>query len=401
MKYQYIGMTPKMDRVRGMLEAQDENDAKARLRSMRVRPLKLIAVSGGLKTEIRLSKVIDLKGLLIFTRQFSALVDAGIPIVQGLNILVAQEKRPRFKSVLERVKEDIEAGSTLAESMAKHPGVFTDFFVRLVEAGEISGTLDKTLKRLGLQLEKIDRVRAKVKGAMVYPVITLVVAVTVLLFLLLKVIPEISKLYKESSAQLPDLTRYVLALSTWVQANYMLLIGGIGGFIAICILLHRVPGFRKRWDPIVLRLPLIGTLTIKAAVAQLTRTLSTLVASGVPLLNSFEICSRLVSNVAIRDGISKTAVAITEGRTIGSALGEIKFFPPMVVSMVSVGETTGKLDDMLGKIADMYEDEVDDAVTNLTGLIQPVLIVCVGGIVAFLLIAMYLPIFQLAEKAAG
>lgn len=400
MKYNYIGMTPKMDRVRGMLEAQDENDAKAKLRSMRVRPLKLIAASGGLKTEIRLSKVIDLKGLLIFTRQFSALVDAGIPIVQGLNILIAQEKRPRFKSVLERVKDEIEAGSTLAESMAKH-SVFTDFFVRLVEAGEISGTLDKTLKRLSVQLEKLDRVRAKIKAAMVYPVITLVVALTVLTFLLVKVIPEISKLYKESSAQLPELTQYVLALSTWVQANYMFLIVGIGGMVATFIALYRIPGFRKRWDPIVLRLPLFGALTIKAAVARLTRTLSTLVASGVPLLNSFEICSKLVSNVAVRDGISKTAIAITEGRTIGSALGEIKFFPPMVVSMISIGETTGKLDDMLGKIADMYEDEVDDAVTNLTGLIQPVLIVFVGGIVAFLLIAMYLPIFQLAEKAAG
>ncbi len=402
MKYSYTGVTPKMDRVNGTIDAQDESDARARLRAMRVRPLKLTPQAGALGREIRLpslSKVIDLKGMLVFTRQFSALVDAGVPVVQGLGMLAAQEKRPKFKSVLEKVKEDIEAGSTLAEGLDKHPSIFSDFFVRLVEAGEISGTLDKTLKRLGIQLEKLDRIRAKVKAAMIYPVITLVVAVGVLVFLLVKVIPEISKLYKESNAQLPELTQMVLKLSSWVQTNYTLMIGGIVGGVIGFMMLYRLPSFRVHWDPFFLKLPLIGDLTIKAAVARFTRTMSTLLSSGVPLLNGFDICGKLVGNFAVRNSLVKAAAAVTEGKTIGTSLAASKIFPPMVVSMVAIGESTGKLDELLGKIADMYEDEVDDAVSNLTGLIQPVLIVVVGGIVAFLLIAMYLPIFQLAEKA--
>jgi type IV pilus assembly protein PilC len=410
MKYRYTGVTRQKEKVTGVLDADDEVEANLKLRSMQVRPLSLVQtdevvnpVTGEEKVKVGFSmgKPIDLKGMVVFTRQFSSLIDSGVPVVQCLDILQQQERRPIFKQILISIKQDIEGGAGLAESLAKHPKAFTELFVRIVEAGEISGTLDKALRRVGIQLEKLGRLRAKVIGAMVYPCITMFVAVIVLMFLLVKVIPEISKLYSESAAELPTITQKVLALSQWVQDNYLMMVGVMAAAIIGGPFLYRMDRFRDFFDPFIIRVPGFGSLIKKSSIARFTRTMSTLVSSGVPLLNSFDICMKLMSNRSVQSVIGEAMAAVQEGKSIASGLGSKNLFPPMVIHMVSIGEMTGKLDELLGKVADIYDDEVDDAVSTLTGLIQPVMIIVVGIIIAFLLVAMYLPIFQLAEKVTG
>ncbi|MBI4405061.1 MAG: type II secretion system F family protein [Deltaproteobacteria bacterium] len=398
-KYAYVGITRSNQKVKGEVEAHDDLEAKLKLRGMSIRATSLKRSSGlNMNMQLSFGPPIDLKGLLVFTRQFSSLIDAGVPVVQGLDILAQQEKRPGFKSILLKVKEDIESGGSLADALSKHPKVFNEMFVRIVEAGEVAGSLDEAFRRLGTQIEKLDRLRAKVKSALMYPVMTLLVAVTVMIFLLVKVIPEISKLYGDNNAKLPELTVQVLALSSWVQANYLILIAVIVSIVVGIILLQKLPGFKRVWDPFILHIPLFGSLIKRSSIAKFTRTLATLVASGVPLLGAFDICAKIVSNLAVRSVIQGAARAVAEGKSIAVGLAKNAIFPPMVIQMVSIGESTGKLDELLLKISEIYDDEVDDAVSAITGMIQPALIILVGGIIAFLLIAMYLPIFQLAEK---
>ncbi len=384
---------------------------------MQIRPTKLTDKKQGpklnkgffsesLSKKIYASEVpLDLRGMMIFTRQFSSLVDSGCknPIVQCLDILWQQERRPGFKRILEAIKSDIEGGSGLAEALGRHPSAFSEFFVRIVEAGEVSGTLDSALRRVGVQLEKLGRLKAKVINALMYPCITIIVAIVVLGFLLVKVMhPEVAKLYSESHAQLPDITLFVLGLSKWFQDYWLYLVGGMISIVFGGIFLYRLPETRRILDPLVLKIPIIGTLLKKSMIARFTRTLSTLMSSGVPLLQSFEICVNLVTNTALRAIIRNTADFVQEGKTIAQGLAEGgNVFPPMVVHMVGIGEMTGKLDELLGKVADIFDDEVDDAVANLTGVLQPALIVVVGLLVAFLLVSMYMPIFQLAEKVTG
>lgn len=414
MRYSYQGITRAQERTAGVVEAANEIEARLKLRALQVRPTSLeIEKKSRLPKFIstRLSKTADVpfwqktglsaKALSVFTRQFSSLIDSGVPVVQCLDILASQERRHYFKSVLTRIKGDIESGSGLAEAMSKHPVIFSDLFVRVVEAGELSGTLDRSLKRVGMQLEKLGRLKAKVIGALIYPCITLVVAVGVLIFMLVVVIPEISKLYADSAAQLPALTIFILQLSAWFQANWIFFFLGVFTSVFLFLYLLKVPEFRKLWDPFLLRLPLVGSLVIKSAVALFSRTMSTLIESGVPLLLSFEICVKLMSNQVVKRIIQAAASSVSEGRTIAHGLGSSTLFPPMVLHMVNIGEMTGRLDDLLAKIADIYDEEVDDAIGILTGLLQPMLIIFVGAVVAFLLLAMYLPIFQLAEKISG
>jgi type IV pilus assembly protein PilC len=392
-KYYYSGVTRQRENVSGAVEAKDELEARMKLRAMQIRPTKLSerraqAMDLNALGNIALGSPIDLKGIMVFTRQFSSLIDSGIPVVQCLDILWQQEQRKAFKTILGALKKDIETGAGLAESLAKHPRVFNEFFVRIVEAGEVSGTLDKALRRIGIQLEKLGRIRAKVIGALTYPLITLVVAIAVLIFLLVKVIPEVGKLYGDNNAQLPELTMQVLAVSAWFQDNYLYVVGAMG-FVGFGLTVaYRVPELREVLDRVVVKVPLFGDLIKKSTIARLARTLSTLLSSGVPLLTAFEICTKLVENRALQAIIRKTAKMVQEGKNIaqGLAVGG-SLFPPMVIHMVNIGEVTGKLDDMLGKVADIFEDEVDDAIGNLTGLLQPAMIVGVGIVIAFLLTA--------------
>lgn len=409
MKFYYVGVTRQKEQVSGSVDAADEIEAGMKLRAMQIRPLKLsegkpsfLEFSLSSLGDMSLGSPVDLKGLMIFTRQFSSLIDAGIPVVQCLGILSDQEKRTVFKKILVRIKSDIEGGTSLAEALAKNPRVFNDFFVRIVEAGEISGTLDVALRRVGAQLEKLGRLRAKVISALTYPTMTVIIAFFVLIFLLVKVIPGITKLYSETpGATLPELTIMVLDLSKWVQANYSLLLFSAFGLIFGFAFVYRLPSFRSVWDPFIIRTPLFGSLILKSEVAKLSRTLGTLIGTGVPLLTAFEIVARLCNNGTVREAVQRASRYVSEGKNIAQGLAEKNLFPPMVVHMVGIGEMTGKLDELLGKVADIYDDEVDDAVGKITGMLQPALIVVVGILIAFLMIAMYLPIFQMAEKISG
>jgi type IV pilus assembly protein PilC len=412
MKYRYIGVTRQRENVEGVVEAEDIAEARLRLRSMQIRAEQLTEVKertagagSGLSSLNALLSIggdrVSLKKLILFTRQLSSLIDSGVPVVQCLDILFQQEKTGPLKRVLASLKQDIESGNGFANSLAKHPKIFSEFFVRIVEAGELSGTLDTAIRQVGLQLEKLSRLKAKVIKAMTYPALTLVVAIGVLVFLLVKVVPEIAKLYSEGKAELPELTVLVMGISTWTQNNFVIVIGGAGSITIGSVALYRLPAFRAFFDPLFLKIPLFGSLALKSAVAQLTRTLSTLVASGVPLLSAFEICAKLMNNLAIKEAIKTTAAYVQEGKTIAMGLSAKGIFPPMVIHMVNIGEMTGRLDDLLGKVAGIYDDEVDDAIEALTGLLQPAIIVVVGILVAFLLVAMYLPVFQLADKVSG
>jgi type IV pilus assembly protein PilC len=409
MKYYYKGVTRQREQVTGVVDAADEVEAQMKLRAMQIRPISLAenkaAATFSFSLEgmanFSLGPPVDLKGMLVFTRQFSSLIDSGIPVVQALDILWEQERRPAFKRILGRVKADIEGGQGLAEALKRHPKCFNEFFVRIVESGEISGTLDQALRRIGIQLEKLGRLRAKVVGAMIYPCITVVVASGVLIFLLVKVIPEITKLYTESSAKLPELTQLVLDISEWFQLNWGYVVGaGLSSIIGF-IFAYKMPAFRAVWDPFIIRVPLFGPLIKKAEVARFTRTMATLIGTGVPLLNAFDICEKLMSNLTVKESVRNAAAYVQEGKSIAAGLKANGIFPPMVTHMVGIGEMTGKLDELLGKVSDIYDEEVDDAIGNLTGLIQPALIIVVGVLIAFMMMAMYMPIFQLADKVTG
>lgn len=410
MRYKYTGVTRQKEEVSGSVEAEDELEARARVRALEIRVLTIEESKEAGAGSFDLNKLlkmemgspVKLKQLILFTRQFSSLVDSGVPIVQCLDILQLQE-RPKspLKKVLVKIKEDIESGMGLAASLEKHPKIFSEFFIRVIEAGELSGTLDKALQQIGLQLEKLAKLKSKVIGALTYPAITLVVAVGVLVFLLVKVIPEVAKLYSQGNAKMPELTVFVMGLSDWFVGNFQYLaIGGAGMFFG-GIAVYQLESFRQAFDPILLKTPLFGPLILKSAVAQMTRTMATLVQAGVPLLSVFEIVIKLVKNRAINNSIQTAAAFVSEGKTIAQGLAANGVFPPMLIHMINIGEMTGRLDELLAKVAAIYEDEVDDAVGALTGLLQPIIIVFVGGMIAFLLVAMYLPIFQLADKISG
>jgi type IV pilus assembly protein PilC len=410
MKYKYTGMTRQKEEVSGTIEAEDEMEARARVRAMEIRVLVIEESrdrqSGGFDLakifKMEMGSPITLKQLILFTRQFSSLVDSGVPIVQCLDILQLQEKpKSPLKKILVQIKEDIESGSGLATALGKHPRAFGEFFIRVIEAGELSGTLDKALQQIGIQLDKLAKLKSKVIGALTYPAITLVVAVCVLIFLLVKVIPEVAKLYSQGNAKMPELTVFVMGLSDWFVANVQYIIGGAAGTAFAVATLYQVEAFRQFFDPLILKVPLFGGLILKSAVAQMTRTMATLVQAGVPLLSVFEIIIKLVKNRAINNSIRTASAYVSEGKTIAQGLNANGIFPPMLIHMINIGEMTGRLDELLGKVAAIYEDEADDAIGALTGLLQPMIIVVVGGMIAFLLVAMYMPIFQLAEKISG
>lgn len=400
MKYKYQGTTRTREKVSGVVEAEDQVEARVKLRAMQIRPITLNESKPSLfsssKFNLNFGSPIKLKNLIVFTRQLSSLIDSGVTVVQAIDLLQAQETNKAFKLILKDVKTSIESGGTLAAALEKYPHAFGEFFIRVVEAGEVSGTLDKSLKTIGEQLDKLAKTKAKVIKALTYPAITLVASVLAVVFLLIKVIPEISKLY--GTNKLPEITILVLNLSAWIQTNFMILLAGMISTPILIMLLYQSASFRDKWDPIVLRLPLFGALAVRSAVARFARTLSTLVASGVPLLTGFEICAKVISNRALKKSIKQASLGVSEGKSITDGLSELGHFPPMVLHMIGIGEMTGRLDELLAKVADIYDDEVDNAVEGITGLLQPLLIMAVGGIILFLMVAMYMPIFSLGEK---
>jgi type IV pilus assembly protein PilC len=341
------------------------------------------------------------KDIVIFSRQFATMIDAGLPLVQCLEILASQQENKTFKKVLIDVKGSVEGGSTFADALGKHPKVFDDLYVNLIAAGEVGGILDTILNRLSGFLEKAEKLKTKVKGAMTYPVTVIIIACLVVTGLLIWVVPIFEDMFSSFGKALPAPTQMVVNMSEFLQSSWYIIIAVLAAIFYGLKHAYKTKKGRLILDTIILRIPVFGNLIRKTAVARFTRTLGTMLSSGVPILEGLDIVSRTSGNVVIENSIQKARKSLSEGKTLAEPLMETKVFPSMVTQMIAVGEQTGALDAMLNKIADFYEDEVDAAVDSLTALIEPMLMVFLGVVVGGLVIALYLPIFQLAGAAGG
>ena len=392
------GKSKKNEVKKGEIEATDENAVRGLLRrqgfksiEVRKKPKDLLEYLPFLKGKIKQ------KNVVVFCRIFSTMINAGLPLIQCLDLLAQQEQNKAFSKIIRSIKEDIEGGTSLTNALKKYPKIFDDLFVNLIAAGEAGGILDVILERLSNYMEKAMKLKARVKGAMTYPIAVLVISLSVVSLLLLKVIPVFQKMFEGMGGKLPGLTQALITASEFTQ-KYFLFIVAI--FVIIYIAFTRFYKTEKgRWivDSLVLKAPIFGDLMKKVAVAKFSRTLSTMMSSGVPILEGLAIVSKTSGNVVVEDALLKTRQSISEGRSIAEPLAETGIFPPMVVQMISVGEATGALDSMLSKIAAFYDDEIDVAVDSMTALLEPVMMVFLGGIVGGMIIAMYLPIFKLAS----
>ena len=395
--YLWTGTNRAGKKVKGQIEAPDADAVSQSLRRQRIEPDKVKEKPKDIFESLAfMQPKVKEKDIVLFTRQFATMIDAGLPLVQCLEILGNQADNRTFRRLLKQVKGDVESGSTFADALKKHPKTFDDLFVNLIAAGEVGGILDTILNRLSAYIEKAMKLKKKVKGAMVYPVVVLVIAMAVVAVLLLFVIPVFKQMFEDMGGELPAPTQLVVSLSEWMKSYVVIVILAVVGLI---ILFNRFYATRKGRvivDDLLLKLPVMGDLIRKVAVARFTRTLGTMIQSGVPLLDGLDIVARTAGNKTVEAAIFKTRASIAEGRTIAEPLGESGVFPSMVVQMISVGESTGALDAMLAKIADFYDEEVDAAVDALTALIEPFLMVFLGGIIGGVVIAMYLPIFKLA-----
>ena len=397
--YIWKGKTRHGQVTNGIMEAANQAAVMAQLRNQMLTPISVKNKPKAISEYLSfLKQKITTKDLVIFTRQFATMIDAGLPLVQCLKILGDQQENPTFKKIIEEVRSDVEQGSTFAEALAKHPKPFDSLFCNLVAAGEIGGILDTILNRLATYLEKADALARKVKGAMVYPTTVLVVAVGVVVLLLVKVIPTFEKMFSDFGGELPGPTQIVVNISHFMQEWIGVTLAG-GAIVAIAFFQarKRSRNFRRSTDALFLKAPVFGSLLRKVAVARFTRTLGTMIASGVPILDGLDIVSRTAGNVIVEEALNKVRSGISEGRTIAEPLAESGVFPGMVVQMIAVGEETGAMETMLSKIADFYDDEVDAAVDALTAMLEPLMMVGLGGTVGSMLIAMYLPIFKIAE----
>jgi type IV pilus assembly protein PilC len=383
---------------KGSMEAESEDAVNQRLRSQQLQPTKVKKKAKALS--FQLGTGVGSKDIVTFTRLFATMIDAGLPIVQCLDILQGQTDNKSFGVVLRDVKASVEQGATFSDSLRRHPKVFDQLYVNLVQAGEVGGILDTILNRLAVYIEKAMKLSRQVKGAMVYPSIVIVVFFGVLSVLLLFVIPGFENMFKDFGAkdELPALTRMVMMISRAFVGNLIWLFLSVSAIVFGVGYAYRTPRGKKVIHKTLLGLPVIGPVLRKIAVARFTRTLGTLLASGVPILDALEIVAKTAGNVVVEEAIMYSRQKIAEGKNMAQPLAETNVFPPMVVQMVAVGEQTGALDTMLNKIADFYEEEVDVAVSAMTSLIEPVLMVGIGGTVGVVLIAMYLPIFSIAGK---
>jgi type IV pilus assembly protein PilC len=385
---------------KGTMEAENEAAVQSRLRSQQLMPTKVKKKAFELSLKLSFGSGVDAKDLVKFIRQFATMIDAGLPLVQCLEILSNQEPNPQFQAALRDIKGAVEQGATFSDALRRHPKIFDDLFVNLVQAGEVGGILDSILNRLAVYIEKRVKLARQVKGALTYPIAVICIMIIVMTVLMTFVIPAFEGMFAEFGAKdaLPQLTKIVIAISkgfvTFLPLTIVLLIGATVGSIYF----YRTPKGKKLVHKALLRLPIMGPVMQKIAVARFTRTLGTLLSSGVPILDALEIVAKTAGNVVVEEGLMYARARISEGKNMAEPLGELNVFPGMVVQMVAVGEQTGALDTMLSKIADFYEEEVDVAVASLTSLLEPILMVIIGGMVGVVLVSMYLPIFDLAGK---
>ncbi len=396
--YLWTGKNRKGQTQKGEMEAISEDAVRANLSRLSVTPIKIKPKPKDLFENVAfMQPKVKETDVIIFARQFSTMIDAGLPIIQCLEILNNQQDNKTFKSNLKTIKESVESGATLAESLKKFPNVFDDLFVNMIAAGEAGGILDTILRRLAAYMEKMARLKRKVKGAMTYPIVTLVIAAVVLSVILVFVIPVFQEMFEGMGGALPAPTLIVIGMSEFVKSNVGYIIISIALFIYAFKRLYRTKKGRIIMDSLVLKLPIFGILIRKVAVAKFTRTMGTMLTSGVSILEALDIVAKTAGNKTIETTIYEVRSAISEGRTMADPLSESGVFPSMVCQMIAVGESTGALDAMLGKIADFYDEEVDQAVENLTSLIEPFMLVFLGVTIGGLVISMYLPIFKMAS----
>jgi len=396
-EFVWEGKTAQGSIVKGVLEAIDRSTVMSQLRAERIIPTKVKKKSKDIEIPF-LKPSVTIRDKVIFTRQFATMIDAGLPLVQCLEILAGQSDNSTFKEVIKKVKADVEQGSTFAEALGKHPKIFDALYVNLVAAGEVGGILDNILNRLAVYLEKSDRLRKQLKSAMTYPITVIVIACGVVAFLLVKVIPVFEKMFSDAGNALPLPTQVVVNISHFLQSW---LFPSLAAIVIIVIAFLQARARSKKFhyatDALCLKLPIFGTIIRKVAVARFTSTMGTMLSSGVPILDALDIVSRTAGNDVVQQGLLNVRAAITEGKTMAEPLGENGVFPGMVCQMIAVGESTGAMDAMLSKIAEFYEEEVDNAVAALSSMIEPLLMVFLGGTVGGIMVAMYLPIFKIAD----
>ncbi|MGB8222518.1 MAG: type II secretion system F family protein [Polyangiales bacterium] len=385
----------------GIIEADSKEAVQSRLRARQLNPVKIKKKSRQLK--LSLGTGVTPKELVVFTRQFATMIDAGLPLVQCLDILSSRGENKSLNAILKDVKEHVEQGGTFSEGLARHPKLFDELFVNLIRAGEMGGILDTILTRLAGYIEKRVKLARQVRGAMVYPSAIFLVAMIVVVVMLAWVIPSFKTMFSEFGGEdsLPALTQLVISASEGFLGNVHWIILGGGALIFGIVWVYRQPAGKHFFHRTLLVVPILGPVMRKISVARFTRTLGTLLSAGVPILDALDVVKKSAGNVVVENAIQSTSNKIREGRTMAEPLMETNVFPPMVVQMIGVGEQTGALDTMLNKIADFYEDEVDVAVAALTSLLEPLMMVFIGGIVGVILIAMYLPIFSIAGKVSG
>lgn len=396
--FKWTGKTIRGGIQSGELTADSKDAVIASLRKQGIIPTNIAEAKPSKKLFGPKKQKITDKDLVVFTRQFSTMFAAGIPIVQGLDILAKQIENKTMGGIIAQVKADVETGTTLADALKRHPRIFDDLYVNLVAAGEAGGVLDTVLMRLASYIEKIMKLKKKVKGAMIYPAIVLSVAVLVVSIIMIWVIPIFAKIFTEMGVALPAPTKMVIGMS-----NFLASVGGVSMFLGLVGTIYGIKKYRKTekgrkdTDKILLKMPVLGNLMRKVAVARFTRTLGTLISSGVPILDGLDICAKSAGNKVVEEIVLGVKKDVASGKTLAEPLSKSEVFPPMVTQMINVGESTGALDQMLTKIADFYDDEVDNAVANLTTMLEPMMMVFLGTTIGFIVVALYLPIFKMGE----
>jgi type IV pilus assembly protein PilC len=404
--YIYEGTDRNGKKVKGNISANSDKEARTRLRVLgtKVKSVRMSGSTGatapeGLAKFFQRQKKVSVSSseLAVFTKQLSVMIDAGVAIVQALAILGAQQANPGFKDVIDKVRESVETGNELGSALEKHPRVFDNLFVSLVRAGAASGQLDVMLRRLSIYVEKSNKLKKQLIGALTYPAIIIVIAIAMTSLMLLFVVPMLAKNFIESGKELPGLTQFVIDMSDGLKKNFPYIITSIIVGVIFFRRWKKTPTGKATWDLFLLKLPVFGSLISKISIARFSSTMSTLTASGIAILEALDTCAQAAGNKTIEDAIMKVKEEVSKGRGLSGPMEKSPYFPPMVSSMVAIGEATGRLDTMLEKIAAFYEDDVDAAMAATMKLIEPVMFVVIGGIVGFILIAMYLPVFDLAN----
>jgi type IV pilus assembly protein PilC len=395
--YTWKGINSYGEKRKGETEAPDQVAALAHTKRLRIKDAIIKEKPKDILADIAIFQPrVTGKDIVVFTRQLSTMIDAGLPLVQSIDILSKQQENTTFKKVLLTIKSDIETGTTFADAMRKHPKIFDSLYANMIEAGETGGILDTILGRLAAFIEKSMELKKKIKGAMTYPVICLAISILILVIILVFVIPVFQEMFASMGSALPTPTQIVVNMSDFCKANFLYLALGLFAFMYSLKKIYNTEKGRIKIDAIALRAPIVGTLVRKVAVAKFTRTLGTMLQSGVPILEALNVVAKTAGNKIIEAAVFRVADSIAEGRPIAEPLEESGVFPNMVVQMINVGESVGALDTMLEKIADFYDGEVDQAVENLTAMIEPLMMVVLGGMIGGLVVAMYLPIFTMA-----